>query len=101
MSDLNEIKTQVDSLLTEISNISDDLENEFDRLQVALTGSLRLLDESNATTLSALQGTPNDLKNYLITLVSELKQKTQTHLRHLTQSVNHVLEANKSQDRKH
>ena len=45
---------------------------EFEKIQVALTGVLKLLTDEQNSPLIHLKGTPQDLKGYIIRLVSEL-----------------------------
>ncbi len=101
MNDSEELRSSIDSLLDEINTAVAEVESDFSRFQIALAGTLRLLDDENTKTLTALQGDPKNLKNYLITLVSELQQKTQNNLRLLSQSATQILKLIDEGDRKH
>jgi hypothetical protein len=101
MSDMEELRSSIDSLLNEIRTTIDTIESDFSRFQVSLAGTLRLLDDSNTKTLTALKGNPEDLKSYLITLVSELQQKTLNNLRKLSQNTTQILKMIDKDDRKH
>ena len=101
MNDLEELRSTIDSLLEEINKVAAETEAAFNRFQVALTGTLRLLDSTETTTLAALQGDPKDLKGYPITMISELQKKTQNSLRLLSQSTSQILKMIDEGDRKH
>ena len=101
MSDQEGLRFNLDSLLNEINTITEEIKSDFSRFQVALAGTLRLLDDSNKETLTILQGNPKDLKNYLITLVSELQQKIVNSLQQLSQSTSQILNLVDESDRKH
>ena len=67
-----EIITELKSLLSFIDESSDTLELEYDKFQVALSNTLRLLDEGSQT-LIKMKGNKEDLKAYLIRTSTDLR----------------------------
>jgi hypothetical protein len=64
--------TQLSEIAQTVQNNKKQTEVEFEKLQVALTGVLRLLAGEKSSPLIRMQGTPQDVKGYIIRLVSEL-----------------------------
>ena len=64
--------TEITSLLDHINETRDRISSEHDKFQVALTNTLRLLDESSPT-LARMKGNAEDLKAYLIRKSTELR----------------------------
>ena len=60
------------SLLDIIKETSDRISSEHDKFQVALTNTLRLLDEGSPT-LAKMKGNADDLKAYLIRRSTEIR----------------------------
>ena len=62
-----------------------------EKLQVALTNTLRLVDIENST-LTRLQGSGENLKAYLIRLTSGICESNQELLRQLTETINQAIQ---------
>lgn len=66
--------------LTELRNntvrMQSEIEQEYEKFQVALSGVLRILSGDGSTILKAIQGSPEEVKGYLIQLASQLRQHT-------------------------
>jgi len=101
MNDIDEVRLSINLLLDGLKKTCTEMESDYNRLQIALTGSLKLLDGTEAKTLTALHGNSADLKRYLISLVSDLKQNTINHLQGFTHHVQEILEQIEGIDRKH
>ena len=68
-----DIITQLSSLLDFIDETREKVGLEHDKFQVALTNTLRLLDEGSST-LVKMKGNTEDLKAYLIRTSTEIRQ---------------------------
>ena len=71
-----------EALVTELTSIIDFIEEtrnrmgmEYDKFQVALTSTLRLLSDTSPT-LTSLKGDAEDLKGYLVKTSTEIRQTT-------------------------
>ena len=69
----DEIIAQISSLLDFIDETREKISFEHDRFQVALTNTLRLLDEGSPM-LAKMKGNTEDLKAYLIRTSTEIRQ---------------------------
>lgn len=69
----DEIIAQISSLLDFIDETREKIGFEHDRFQVALTNTLRLLDEGSPM-LAKMKGNTEDLKAYLIRTSTEIRQ---------------------------
>jgi len=98
---IDEIERQVHLLLDEFENTKNAIENQYNKLQIALSSALRLLDGSETKTLDALHGTPGNLKSYLISLVSEVKNETTNRLLSLEQHTRDISQHLSATNRKH
>lgn len=63
---------QLSGIFQSFQDEKEQTEGEFEKLQVALTGVLSLLTDKQSSPLVKMRGTPQDLKGYIIRLVSEL-----------------------------
>ena len=68
-----DIIAEITSLLDFIDETHDRIGLEHDKFQVALTSTLRLLDEGSST-LTKMKGNVEDLKAYLIRTSTEIRQ---------------------------
>ncbi len=68
-----DIIAQISSLLDFIDETREKIGLEHDKFQVALTNTLRLLDEGSPT-LAKMKGKTEDLKAYLIRTSTEIRQ---------------------------
>ena len=101
MVSIVEIERQVLLLLDEFENTKKGIENQYNKLQIALSSTLRLLDGSETKTLDALHGTPGNLKSYLISMVSEIKNETTNRLLSLEQRTRDISQHLSAINRKH
>ena len=101
MVSIVEIERQVLLLLDEFENTKDAIETQYNKLQIALSSTLRLLDGSETKTLDALHGTPGNLKSYLISMVSEIKNETTNRLLSLEQRTRDISQHLSAINRKH
>ena len=66
--------------LTELRNntvrMQSEIEQEYEKFQVALSGVLRILSGDGSAILKAIQGSPEEVKGYLIQLASQLRRHT-------------------------
>ena len=91
-----------DAVITEITSIIEYIEEtenrvglDYDKFQVALTNTLRLLD-STSSTLVGLKGDSEDLKGYLVKTSTEMRESAMRpyhHLRTRMEKVLHLLQA--------
>ena len=65
--------SQLNELAQTVQTDKEQTNADFEKLQVALTGVLKLLTDEQNSPLIHLKGTPQDLKGYIIRLVSELQ----------------------------
>ena len=85
--------TQISEILQLFQDEKDKTKEEFEKLQVALTGVLNLLTDEKSSPLTRMQGTPQDLKGYIIRLVSELHMNVINRLETLSLELDSVLQA--------
>ncbi|MHA1902965.1 MAG: hypothetical protein ACXADL_03855 [Candidatus Thorarchaeota archaeon] len=86
---------QMHKLSVVIDRYCEEMNQEYERFQVALTGVLRLLS-GQVTTLSNLRGSPDDLRGYIIQLAADLHQKTLAQYNALRTELNTILETAES-----
>ncbi|MFW9973737.1 MAG: hypothetical protein ACFFDQ_00530 [Candidatus Thorarchaeota archaeon] len=70
-----DIDTEISALLYFINESRDQVALEHDKFQVALTNTLRLLDESSST-LIKMKGNVKSLKSYLIRTSTEIRNSS-------------------------
>lgn len=70
-----DIDTEISALLYFINESRDQVALEHDKFQVALTNTLRLLDESSST-LIKMKGNVKALKSYLIRTSTEIRNSS-------------------------
>lgn len=63
-----------------------------DKFQIALSNTMRLTAPGDST-LSRLQGTPDDLLAYLIRLSTDLCKSYQEHLAHISKNLEDLVDA--------
>jgi hypothetical protein len=61
-------------IVDKVNSIRKSIDMNCEKLQVALTGVFRLLDGERAEILSGLGGSQEDLRAYIVKLVSELRR---------------------------
>ncbi|MGD2072479.1 MAG: hypothetical protein PVG65_03220 [Candidatus Thorarchaeota archaeon] len=91
--DQERLVTQLTQIIQTVQNYKGQSEMEFEKLQVALTGVLRLLTGEKNSPLTKIQGTSQELSSYIIRQVSELYVNIMDRLENLSSNLNLVLEA--------
>ena len=89
------IVSEITSLIDFIDETRNRIGLEHDRFQVALTNTLRLLDESSPT-LTKMKGNVMDLKAYLIRTSTEIRQTSidpYLHLRTKVEAIRSLIQA--------
>ncbi len=69
------VAQQLAELLKQLDRVRIAADHEHEKFRVALTGVLRLLSGDEAT-LKGLQGTPEELKGYILNLAIELSEES-------------------------
>jgi hypothetical protein len=77
-------------VLLQIDSSRESIEKGHDKFQIALSGALRLLDDNNSL-LGKLRGSPDDLKGFVLNLVTELKTETISHWESLHSRIEQIL----------
>ena len=101
LTNTDEIGQQIALLIEEYKDAQKKIEAYYDKLQMALSSSLRLLNDSERSTLDRLKGTPADLSNYLFSIISELKDVTNEHFLSLGQHAENISQILLNANRKH
>jgi hypothetical protein len=83
---------QLTELAQMVQNEKEQTKVEFEKLQVALTGVLKLLTDEQNSPLTRLKGSPQDLKGYIIRLVSELQLSMLNRLEDLNSKINQLIQ---------
>ena len=73
--DTDSLGIELKKLLEVVKELLEESKEELEKFQVALTGTLRLLDGEN-TTLAALQGTPAELRGYVLQLTTQMSKNS-------------------------
>ena len=73
--DSDSLDVELKRILEVVKELLAESKEELDKFQVALTGTLRLLDGEN-TTLAALQGTPAELRGYVLQLTTQMSNNS-------------------------
>ena len=67
---------QLTELRSNTIRMQNEIEQEYEKFQVALSGVLRILSGDGSAILKAIQGSPEEVKGYLIQLAIQLRQHT-------------------------
>jgi len=67
---------QLTELRSNTVRMQGEIELEYEKFQVALSGVLRILSGDGSAILKTIQGSPEEVKGYLIQLASQLRQHT-------------------------
>lgn len=73
--DSDSLDVELKRILEVVKELLAESKEELDKFQVALTGTLRLLD-GETTTLSALQGNPAELRGYVLQLTTQMSNNS-------------------------
>jgi hypothetical protein len=84
------LSNQLRGVLLQIESSRDSIEKAYDKFQIAISGALRLLDD-NAPMLEKLRGSPDDLKAFVLKLVTELGMETISHWESLQAQIKQIL----------
>ncbi|MCK5302167.1 MAG: hypothetical protein KAJ96_03420 [Candidatus Thorarchaeota archaeon] len=76
MRDPENLVLQLMELRNNTVRMQSEIEQEYEKFQVALSGVLRILSGDGSAILKAIQGSPEEVKGYLIQLASQLRQHT-------------------------
>lgn len=74
------------ALLDTTRKFLEESKQELDKYQIALTGTIRLLD-GKSTTLTKLQGNKDDLTSYLLQQTTQIKQNSTKRLETILEHV--------------
>ncbi|MFW9887174.1 MAG: hypothetical protein ACFFER_03270 [Candidatus Thorarchaeota archaeon] len=77
-------------VLQQIESSRESIEKGHEKFQIALAGALRLLND-NDSMLGKLQGNPDDIKGFLLNLVTELKNETISHWKSIYSQIEQIL----------
>jgi hypothetical protein len=77
-------------ILIQIESSRKSIEEGHERVQIAVAGALRLLDNNNSM-LEKLHGSPDDLKGFVLKLVTELNMETTRHWKSLQSQIEQIL----------
>lgn len=72
---MDSLDVELKRILEVVKELLAESKEELDKFQVALTGTLRLLD-GETTTLSALQGNPAELRGYVLQLTTQMSNNS-------------------------
>ena len=91
--DTDSLGFELKKILEVVKELLAESKEELEKFQVALTGTLRLLDGEN-TTLTALQGSPAELRGYVLQLTTQMSRNSverfEKILNHLTTVIKNV-----------
>ena len=73
--DTDSLSFELKRILDVVKELLDESQEELEKFQVTLTGTLRLLD-GESTTLSALQGNPAELRGYVLQLTAQMRKNS-------------------------
>lgn len=76
MRDSENLVLQLTELRSNTVRMQSEIEQEYEKFQVALSGVLRILSGDGSAILKATQGSPEEVKGYLIQLATQLRQHT-------------------------
>ena len=76
MRDPENLVLQLMELRSNTVRMQNEIEQEYEKFQVALSGVLRILSGDGTAILKAIQGSPEEVKGYLIQLTAQLRQHT-------------------------
>jgi hypothetical protein len=94
------VAQQLAALLKQLDTTRIAAGHEHEKFRVALTGVLRLLS-GNEATLEGLQGTPEELKGYILNLATELGEESTRQWESLKSQLELILsQIRESPDRK-
>jgi hypothetical protein len=84
------LANQLREVMLQIESSRESIEKGHEKFQIAITGALRLLDDNNSM-LEKLRSNPDDLKGYVLKLVTELSMETLNHWETLHEQIEQIL----------
>jgi hypothetical protein len=84
------LANQLREVLLQIESSKESIEKGHEKFQIAISGALRLLDDNNSM-LEKLRGSPDDLRGYVLKLVTELGMETINHWESLHAQIEQIL----------
>ncbi|MHA1483946.1 MAG: hypothetical protein ACTSPR_01355 [Candidatus Thorarchaeota archaeon] len=92
MRDPENLVLQLTELRSNTVRMQSEIEQEYEKFQVALSGVLRILSGDGSAILKAIQGSPEEVKGYLIQLATQLRQHTTESLESLKIELDNMIE---------
>ncbi|MEE8181837.1 MAG: hypothetical protein V3T87_00820 [Candidatus Thorarchaeota archaeon] len=92
MRDSESLVLQLTELRSNTVRMQSEIEQEYEKFQVALSGVLRILSGDGSAILKAIQGSPEEVKGYLIQLATQLRQHTTESLESLKVELDNMIE---------
>ena len=92
MRDSESLVLQLTELKNNTVRMQNEIEQEYEKFQVALSGVLRILSGDGSAILKAIQGSPEEVKGYLIQLASQLRQHTTESWESLKMELDNMIE---------
>ncbi len=92
MRDPENLVLQLTELRSNTVRMQSEIEQEYEKFQVALSGVLRILSGDGSAILKAIQGSPEEVKGYLIQLATQLRQHTTESLESLKVELDNMIE---------
>jgi hypothetical protein len=84
------LANQLREVLLHIESSRESIEKGHEKFQIAITGALRLLDDKSSM-LEKLRGSPDDLKGFVLKLVTNLSAETISHWESLHAQIEQIL----------
>ncbi len=92
MRDSESLVLQLTELRNSTVRMQREIEQEYEKFQVALSGVLRILSGDGSAILKAIQGSPEEVKGYLIQLASQLGRHTTESWESLKMELDNMIE---------
>ena len=92
MRNPEDLIVQLTDLRNNTVRMQSEIDQEYEKFQMALSGVLRILSGDGNAILKAIQGSPEEVKGYLIQLASQLHQHTTESWESLKQEMDGVIE---------
>ena len=92
MRDPENLVLQLTELRSNTVRMQSEIEQEYEKFQVALSGVLRILSGDGSMILKTIQGSPEEVKGYIIQLATQLRQHTTESLESLKIELDNMIE---------
>ncbi|NHI84168.1 MAG: hypothetical protein EAX81_07700 [Candidatus Thorarchaeota archaeon] len=90
MGEQPEWQTEFAQVMHLVKTIKNEMDTDYEKIQVALAGVLRLLSGEKTQILKGLGGRQEDLQRYILELLSEMRKKSARQLDHLCTQLDHL-----------